>query len=62
MFNDFLSPEKLKAVPFLNATEIGHEYKKYLYYKKHGKEYNIEKMWRTLSFMLWWEKYMRHDN
>lgn len=57
MFNQHLSLEKLKAVPFLDASEIQREYRKYLFYKKLGKQYNIEKMWRILSFMMWWEKY-----
>lgn len=57
MFSHYLSADSLKRVPFLNAEEIGREHRKYLQYKKNGKEYNIEKMWRILSFMLWWEKY-----
>ncbi len=57
MFNQYLSVEKLKAVPFFNVNEIQREHKKYLFYKNQGQQYNIEKMWRLLSFMLWWEKY-----
>lgn len=60
MFNDYLSTEKLKQIPFFDVQEIQREHKKYLYYKKHNKQYNIEKMWRILSFILWWEKYMKH--
>ena len=57
MFSQYLSREKLRCVPFFDAIEIERELKKYQYNKKHGKQYNIEKMWRILSFMLWWEKY-----
>lgn len=57
MFHQYLSVEKLNAVPFLDADEIRREHEKYLFYKKRGKQYNVEKMWRILSFMLWWEKY-----
>lgn len=62
MFNRYLSPEKLSAVPILNAVDVRREHEKYRYYKKHGKQYNIEKMWRILSFMLWWEKYIEHES
>lgn len=57
MFTRYLSAEKLGAVPFFDVNEIQHELRKYFFYKKQGKQYNIEKMWRLLSFMMWWEKY-----
>jgi len=59
MFNQHLSIEKLKQVPFISAREVTKELMKYKYYKKKGKQYNIEKMWRILSFMLWWETHMK---
>jgi asparagine synthase (glutamine-hydrolysing) len=59
MFVNYLTPEKLKEVSFLNGGEVVREFRKYKYYKDRGKQYNIEKMWRILSFMLWWEKYMK---
>jgi len=62
MFNQYLSIEKLNTISFFDTGEIQREHKKYLYYKKRGKQYNIEKMWRILSFMLWWEKYMTYGN
>lgn len=62
MFDHYLSIEKLNAIPFFDTGEIRREYRKYFHYKKHGKQYNIEKMWRILSFMLWWEKYMRYED
>ncbi len=60
MFDNYLSVAKLSEVPFFDVKEIQHEHKKYIYYKRHNKQYNIEKMWRILSFMLWWETYRGH--
>jgi len=60
LFKSYFSRSHLEAIPFLQADEVEIEYLKYLRYKEQGKEYNIEKMWRILSFMLWWEKYMKN--
>jgi asparagine synthase (glutamine-hydrolysing) len=57
LFNHYFAVEKLEEIPFFNSFEIQREHKKYLSYKKADKEYNMEKMWRILSFMMWWEKY-----
>ena len=57
MFETYLSTEYINRTGILNSEEVKKEYQKYLHYKKNGKQYNIEKMWRILSFMLWWEKY-----
>jgi asparagine synthase (glutamine-hydrolysing) len=57
MFQIYFNSSFLKRIDFLNATEVQREYQKYLRYKKNGKQYNVEKMWRILSFILWWEKY-----
>ena len=57
MFETYLSAEYVNRTGILNGEEVQKEYQKYLHYKKNGKQYNIEKMWRILSFMLWWEKY-----
>ncbi len=62
MFDQYLSFDKLSEIPFFDAREIQREHSKYRYYKKRGKQYNIEKMWRILSFMLWWDKFMKHEN
>src|SRR5258706_1496428 len=62
LFKLYLSDEKLKGIPFLNSAEVKREHEKYVHYKKRGKEYNIEKMWRILSFVMWWEKYMSVEN
>lgn len=61
MFSAFLSDKKISEVGLFDNKEIQLEYKKYLHNKQKGKQYNIEKMWRILSFMLWWEKYMKHE-
>ena len=62
LFDRYLSAEKLNYVPFLDAAEVLREYKKYKYYKQKGRQYNIEKMWRILSFMMWWEKYIERES
>ncbi len=61
MFDYHLSEKKVSDIAFFDNHEIQREYKKYQRFKKHGKQYNIEKMWRILSFMLWWDKYMKHE-
>jgi len=62
MFEHYLSNVSLKNIAFFDGQEIQREFAKYKLYKKQGKQYNIEKMWRILSFMLWWEKYLKHEN
>lgn len=57
LFAQYLSPEKIKATGLFNEKVIEREYKKYKWNKEHGLESNIEKMWRLLSFMMWWEKW-----
>ncbi len=59
MFTEYLSTEKLGEVPFFDAAEIRREHRKYMYYKKHGRPYNIEKMWRLLSFMMWHQRWAK---
>ena len=56
LFEDYFSDNRLKNIDILNAKEIQREYRKYKIYKTRNKDYNIEKMWRLLSFMLWWER------
>lgn len=60
LFNEYLTQSRLSKIPFLRTEEILREHRKYTLYKAAGKEYNIEKMWRILSFMLWWDKYQEH--
>jgi asparagine synthase (glutamine-hydrolysing) len=55
LFETHLAPAKVEATGILNKDEVTREYKKYKWNKRNGKEYNIEKMWRLLSFMMWWE-------
>ena len=57
LFKEFVTPYKLRQIPFFNVSEIMREYSKYQLYKNQGRNYNLEKMWRILSFMLWWDKY-----
>lgn len=58
LFKTYLNPERIRAVGLFNVHEIEKEYAKYLQYKAQGHQHNIEKMWRLVSFMLWWEKYI----
>jgi asparagine synthase (glutamine-hydrolysing) len=60
MFASYFDPANLKKVAILNEAEVTREYRKYLKYKQAGKQYNVEKMWRILSFLMWWEKYIDH--
>jgi len=57
LFDEYLSRDKIKATGIFNVDEVMHERKKYNWNRRHGKEANIEKMWRLLSFMMWWEKW-----
>jgi asparagine synthase (glutamine-hydrolysing) len=61
MFNTHLTQENLRQMNVLDPDEVLREFKKYKSYKKRSKDYNIEKMWRILSFALWWEKYKQHE-
>jgi hypothetical protein len=54
-----LSKEKLSKTDLLDSDVVMDEMKRYAYYKQRGKEYNIEKMWRILSFMMWKERWMK---
>lgn len=58
LFEVHLSAQSLSRIDCLNSSEVLHEYQKYKAYKSRGKAYNIEKMWRILSFILWWNKYV----
>ncbi len=57
LFNTYLAKEEIDKTGLLNNEEVKHELKKYNYYKQKGHDYNIEKMWRLLSFMMWYKKY-----
>jgi asparagine synthase (glutamine-hydrolysing) len=58
LFHQYINPAAIEQTGILNVKEVMHEFKKYEWYKKHHKEYNIEKMWRILSFMMWHKKWM----
>ena len=57
MFAHYLTPERIEKTGIFNTDEVLREYHKYKWNKKRNKEYNIEKMWRILSFMMWWDKW-----
>ncbi|MEO5976542.1 MAG: asparagine synthase (glutamine-hydrolyzing) [Chryseolinea sp.] len=57
LFDQTLSDSVLADIPFINKKEVLREVNKYRLYKKSGKEYNIEKMWRLLSFVLWYRRW-----
>lgn len=58
-FKNYLSRESLSKTELLDADVVTTEVKRYQYYKQRGKDFNIEKMWRILSFMMWKEKWMK---
>jgi asparagine synthase (glutamine-hydrolysing) len=58
-FKIYLSKEALSKTDLLDSDSVLDEMKRYAYYKQRGKEYNIEKMWRILSFMMWKERWMK---
>jgi asparagine synthase (glutamine-hydrolysing) len=58
LFEEYLEPNRVNSTGILNSHVVSMEKKKYHLYKAKGKDYNIEKMWRILSFMMWHEKWM----
>lgn len=58
-FNRYLSKAALAKTDLLNSDVVQAEMQKYTAYKKRGKDFNIEKMWRILSFMMWKERWMK---
>ena len=59
-FAEAFSHATLASLAPLNADEATREYKKYRQFKKASKEYNMEKMWRMLSFVKWCQTYLPH--
>lgn len=59
LFDHYLEPGRVKQTGIFRDAEVAHELRKYRYYKQRNKEYNIEKMWRLVSFMIWWERWMK---
>jgi len=59
LFHEYLQPHRVQETGVLNVAEVNREMKKYTYFKKRGAETNMEKMWRLLSFMMWWERWMK---
>ncbi|MEJ1239005.1 asparagine synthase (glutamine-hydrolyzing) [Chryseolinea sp. T2] len=62
MFENYLSDDSLKRLSYINSKEVKGELTKYKYYKQRGKEYNIEKMWRILSFVMWHKTWIEKVN
>jgi asparagine synthase (glutamine-hydrolysing) len=56
-FEQLLTRDQIERINVLNWTEVEAEHMKYKYYRSRGRAYNVEKMWRILSFVLWWNKY-----
>jgi asparagine synthase (glutamine-hydrolysing) len=52
LFDDYLKEPDLDAVGIRPKT-VREEWARYTWGKRHGKDYNMEKMWRLLSFMMW---------
>lgn len=57
LFTELFSDKSLREIPCLDGKTVKLEWSKYTYYKKRNKEYNIEKMWRIASFILWHRAY-----
>ncbi len=43
--------------PVLNPKTVAFELQKFQYYSRQNKEYNVEKAWRIISFLMWHEKW-----
>jgi asparagine synthase (glutamine-hydrolysing) len=57
LFEHYLTKERIDKTNIFHTTAVLNEYEKYKWNKQNNKEYNIEKMWRILSFMMWWDKW-----
>lgn len=57
LFEHYLTKDKIEKTNIFNTNTVLNEYRKYKWNKQNNKEYNIEKMWRILSFMMWWDKW-----
>lgn len=57
LFEYYITQDRLDATGIFNTNEVLHEFRKFKWNKERNKEYNIEKMWRILSFMMWWDKW-----
>jgi len=57
-FDEFLHERKVSETGLLHPQVVKAELDKYKYYKQRGMDYNIEKMWRLLSFMMWHNRWM----
>lgn len=58
-FRIYLSKDALSKTELLDSNVVQTEIRKYTYYKQRGRDFNIEKMWRILSFIMWKERWMK---
>lgn len=56
---EYTHTEIVKKTGLLNPRAVAEEMKKYNYFKQRNQEYNIEKVWRIVSFMMWAEKWLK---
>ena len=57
-FEMVFSKDVLSQIYVLDTKVVLAEYKKYLYFKKQGKEHNILFIWHLYVFIKWWLKWM----
>ncbi len=55
----YLSPPCIEKYGILNNKVVQYELNRFLYYQSRNKSYNMEKIWRMVSFMMWCEKWMK---
>jgi asparagine synthase (glutamine-hydrolysing) len=58
-FDEYFSKNRIDQIGILNYQEVALELKKYQYYRKQGQQYNMEKMWRLLSFCMWHKRWVK---
>jgi asparagine synthase (glutamine-hydrolysing) len=58
-FDEYFSKDRIDQIGILNYKEVAIELKKYRYNRKHGQQYNMEKMWRLLSFCMWHKRWVK---
>jgi asparagine synthase (glutamine-hydrolysing) len=59
LIRQYLTEEKLKETGAFNVPEVMKELDKFDYYVQRNQQYNIQKVYRLLSFMMWWDKWNR---
>jgi asparagine synthase (glutamine-hydrolysing) len=59
-FKYYFQEKLLDETGLFKTSEVLHELKKYEHYKTLGRDYNIEKLWRILSFMMWYQTHYKN--